>query len=170
MSPPSPHRYRLSLAFALMTGLALTACTRNTIVLVAPTAMQVVPPGACVRPTEGPTLYPGSPAIGLKNIVGGAYPPEAMAAGIRIGCAGIIFRINPEGQAVNARLISEFPDGYGFGAKGLSDLAGEKFPPGVTDPNWHFTRLILRWTGPAPSSAPSAAPPLGSVKPWGLMG
>ena len=166
------NRNKLVHAVALICGLALSACTRNSVVLVAPVAMQVLPSGVCTRPADGPTLYPGPPVIGFK-INGSSFPSDAMAAGIRIGCAGIIFRVDNQGRAVDARLVSEFPQGYGFGAKGLSDLAGEAFAPGVTDPNWHFTRLTLRWVGQTtrtgPGSVPSVLPPAGTAKPWGLM-
>lgn len=157
----------------LAVGFALSGCARNTLVLAGVVPVQTLPPGVCTKPADGLTLYPPPAAIGFKAI-GHSFPPQAMAAGIRIGCAGVVFRIDAAGKVVDARVTSEFPEGYGFGVTGLSDLEGTSFPPGVADPNWHFTRTILRWTGPARGQSPTGAPatpaPAGTVKPWGLMG
>jgi hypothetical protein len=95
------------------------------------------------------------------------FPAAAKAAGILIGCAGVIYRIDAQGRATDAQLISEYPPGYGFGEQVLTVLNHVKFAPGVTDPNLHFSRLITRFRPNAASwPIPASQPP---TRPWGLV-
>jgi hypothetical protein len=96
------------------------------------------------------------------------FPAAAEAAGIAIGCVGVTYRIDTQGRATDAQLVSDYPPGYGFGERGLTVLNHLKFAPGVTDPNLHFFRLITRLR-PNPAGSwpvPSSPPP---TRPWGLV-
>lgn len=152
---------------ALVSAVCLAGCTRNTVVLMTPLAVQAVPPGVCREPADGPAATPAPAAISYDPSAV-RFPAQAQAAGIRIGCGGILFRIDQNGRATDQRLMTEFPEGYGFGQNALSVLSLAQFATGVTDPNWHFARMIIRVLS-VRAPAPSAMPSTTGVRPLGLM-
>jgi hypothetical protein len=167
----SPRRIVPLIAGALLAALATSGCTRNTLVLAGPVVVQAIPPGACLKPTDAPPTAPAAAPISFDRSRM-AFPAQAKAFGLRIGCGGVLYHVDPAGQAIDAQLLTEFPIGYGFGQEALSEVVHMTFASGVIDPNWHFARLIMRFVPRAsatPSTTPPTAPTVAAIKPWGLM-
>ena len=57
------------------------------------------------------------------------------------GCAGVRFRIGPDGAARDLDVVTEYPLGYGFGATVRAAIAESAWAPGF-DPGWHFLVIV----------------------------
>ncbi|HTZ69543.1 MAG TPA: energy transducer TonB [Acetobacteraceae bacterium] len=59
------------------------------------------------------------------------------------GCAGVRFRIGPDGHAQDITLMAEYPLGYGFGDAALHWLSTATWPP-HDDLAGHYAVLTIR--------------------------
>lgn len=166
MPQPRLSYRRVLAAAAIISGLALTGCTRNTLIVIAPAPQQVFPLAVCNEPPGSPAVEPAATPVHVDNHTN-FFPPQATAAGIRIGCAGVLFRLDPDGNIIDQRVLVEFPANYGFGEAAQAFSSTMKFAPGVIDPNWHYLRVVMRWIPRLVQPQP-APPPSGAVQPWGL--
>lgn len=117
----------------LVAPLLLAGCVRNTVVVVAP--RPAIPTPSPCRPPPG--TPPIEPVRAPNPHMFAELPPQARQARVA-GCAGILFRVAPDGRATDARVAAEAPSGYGFGAAALTALQGDVFHPAPGDQAWHY--------------------------------
>ncbi len=133
----------------VMAGVALAAgCQeQRTVVLEQSSAASLAATGAPPRIVHSsPCASPrgSGPFERLQQPIGGesvSAPPRAQAAHVA-GCAGMRFRIGPDGVPTDVTLVAEYPIGYGFGEAGLYKLKTLRWPP-RDDLAWHYLIVNL---------------------------
>ncbi len=63
-------------------------------------------------------------------------PSRAMAEHVN-GCAGIRFRLNPDGTPTDISIVADYPAGYGFGETGRAAVQATRWP-GRDDAAWRY--------------------------------
>jgi len=127
---------------------ALAGCQeQKTVVLEQASAGSVAAAGAPAAPTR-PAPTHGSPCAAPAGT--GPFehvppplssdkvqmPPRAVAEHVR-GCAGIRFRIGPDGMPQDISILADYPYGYGFGESGQRIVASAKWAA-RDDLAWHY--------------------------------
>jgi hypothetical protein len=90
----------------------------------------------------GPFERPPRP-ISTKTI---PLPPRVLAEHVS-GCAGVRFRIGPDGVARDITVMADYPLGYGFGETARQAIAGSVWAP-RDDLAWHY--IVFHMNPPAP--------------------
>lgn len=112
----------------------LAGCTTNNVIIVAPGAQARV---ACPLPPNSPAVKPpGMPVIQTNPV----WPPQAMASHVP-GCAGVLFRLSPEGLPIEQRIVVENPPNFGFGLTAMTALSGNTYKPSGN--GWHYATYTL---------------------------
>jgi hypothetical protein len=70
-----------------------------------------------------------------------AMPARAMAEHVN-GCAGVRFRLSPDGTPRDITLMAEYPTGYGFGATAMAAIAGGRWPA-KDDDAWRYVVINM---------------------------
>lgn len=135
----------------------LAGCTQNTFVMLVRQPVALSDPSCDTAPGAPPVTGPGRVvAIGVAP-----YPRRAMEARIGVGCAGVLFRITPEGRATDLRVMVEDPPGFGFGEAVIEGLEQTRFQPNPDDGTWHYSNATLHLP-PSEMPRPYPAHPPGS--------
>ena len=143
--------------------LALAGCTRNTVIVVAPPAVPrpTVNP-ACALPATAPRIAHTGPALIVRNP---ETPPAAVQAKVA-GCAGVLYRLTADGEPYDLQVITESPQGYGYGDAALIAVGGTRYHHQVDTNTWHYNTYSTNFTAappaqqrvpvyrPAPTSSP----------------
>ena len=74
------------------------------------------------------------------------------------GCAGLKFQLTPDGSVTNASIVTESPEGFGFGNTALMALKATQFPPGQPKSDYFYDLAVFVQT------QTSAGPSRPSVK------
>lgn len=72
-------------------------------------------------------------------------PPRALAEHVR-GCAGIRFRIGPDGVPQDITVVADYPAGYGFGEAASDAVSRTRWAP-KDDMAWRYLVVNMRPTG-----------------------
>ena len=139
----------------LVALLLLAGCERNTLVVIAPTLPPA--PSPCRLSPGAPPAFPPGP-----QDVAARLHPSAQAMQARMaGCAGLRFRIAPDGTPRDVRVAVESPSGYGYGAAAVRALTASRYPPRPAETGPYYTIYAATFEGAAPSGPglqPSAQP------------
>jgi hypothetical protein len=81
--------------------------------------------GPCNAPRGSGPFEPLQKPISDREM---PFPARAKADHVS-GCAGLRFRIGPDGVAQDVTLVAEYPLSYGFGEAGLAKLAVLRWAP-----------------------------------------
>ena len=153
-----PARFLL-LPWGLAALLALAGCTRNTLVLV---FQGRHPPAdlACAMGADGEAgpegsgspgaLMGGPPRAGAPAFPAQALSPPADRPPVSGGCAGVLFRLGPDGRPVDLRVVVESPPGFGFGDAAEKAIAATRFRPDGADAGWHYVTVTENYPASAP--------------------
>jgi hypothetical protein len=133
----------------LPAALAVTSCTRNTVIVVAPQAQVPHADPACFRPADAPPITPTGPLLISRRLV---PSPAAMQSRVP-GCAGILFHLTEDGVPTDMHVLAESPPGYGYGDAALTALRDSRYQPQANISGWHYNEYTLTF-GPAPAPAP----------------
>jgi hypothetical protein len=144
--------------------LVLCGCTTNrtTLIVIAPQAAPVPVDPAC---NLAPTATRVTPVGALLASQAMIFPPAAVQAGVRVGCAGVFFHLAPDGGVVDAQVAVESPLGFQFGHAALTALSHARYQSLPGDHNWHYVNATVRYNGPAfrqpalPGTMPQTANP-----------
>jgi pantoate kinase len=133
------RRTGVSLILVANVVVAVTACEQRSVVV---NQNQ----GSVGRaPTRAPS--PCNPPAGIDKVFAPAStpivrvrgePPERAKVEHVNGCAGIQFHIGSDGLVTDARLVTEYPVGYGFGASALKAVSSSRFDPNPDASKWFF--------------------------------
>jgi hypothetical protein len=116
---------------------------------VAPSRPPPPPPVRHLSPCSAPAgSGPFESAQGLLNphSIKIVWSPEAIAANIH-GCAGVRFRIGPDGVPQDVSVLTEYPVGYGLGDSILQAFPALRWTP-RNDLAWHFVVINHNPQGP----------------------
>ncbi len=76
-------------------------------------------------------------------------PRRALAERVN-GCAGVRFRIGPDGSPRDIAVLTEYPLGYGFADTSRAAIAATRWPPG-DDMAWRYLIINMHPGTPKPS-------------------
>ena len=77
-------------------------------------------------------------------VVPGHLPKLARADAEQVtGCAGVRFRVGPDGAPRDITVMADYPVGYGFGDAGAQAIAGTRWSP-MDDLSWRYARVLIR--------------------------
>ena len=109
-------------------------------------AVRVVARSPCAAPARtGPFERLPRPQSGSAV----PMPPRALAEHVD-GCAGVRFRIGPDGSPRDIMVLAEYPLGYGFGDTAHTLVGVTRWPP-KDDTAWHYLVVNMRPHGTPPS-------------------
>lgn len=74
-------------------------------------------------------------------------PPKALAEHVD-GCAGVRFRLGPDGAPRDIAVLAEYPLGYGFGATAYAAVAAARWPA-KDDEAWRYIIINMHPHKPA---------------------
>ncbi len=110
------------------------------------------------RPGPGPQggLMGGPPGPGALAFPAQALASPAEPSPVSGGCAGVLFRLGPDGRPVDLRVVVEIPPGFGFGDAAEKAIAATRFRPDGADAGWHYVTVTEDYPAPAPPPPPAA--------------
>jgi hypothetical protein len=129
----------------LLSLLFIPGCQRNTLIVVAPQQAQ---PSPCRAP-------PGSRYQGLREMpdLMARVQPSVLALQAHMsGCAGLAFKLRPDGTPENPQVIVESPSGYGYGPAALRALLASRYQPRPFETGPHYVVFTV-------NMAPAGRPP-----------
>ena len=107
--------------------------------------VHVMAPSPCAAPAHtGPFEHLTKPRTSSAV----PMPPRALAEHVN-GCAGVRFRIGPDGSPRDIAVLAEYPLGYGFADTAHAAIATARWAP-VDDMAWRY--LIINMNPHAPPS------------------
>jgi hypothetical protein len=119
--------------------LSVTACTQNTVIVLAPQMPRPQVKPACNHPASAPVVVPAPPIVSARTF---QVPPAALQSKTS-GCAGVLFRLTVEGEPYDLNLLTESPAGSGYGDAALLALGGTRFAHQNNPSAWHYIQYTL---------------------------
>jgi|GEM_PF-6978452 hypothetical protein len=110
-------------------------------------------PRAVTQQDTSPCRAPAGtgPFEHLPHVVSSAsvpMPPRAMAEHVN-GCAGVRFRLAPDGSPTDITVMAEYPAGFGFGATASAAIAASRWPA-KDDQAWRY--MVINMHPGAPNT------------------
>ncbi len=140
---------------------ALSGCTTNSVIVVAPPVRPMVTGPSCWLPVDKDQHYlpPKQTAVSLP------VASERAKVDHVSGCAAVIFQLTRDGKAEHITVLREFPADYGY-AQAVSDsVRRSTFTPPVPEGAWYYLATSIGLGGPAPATPGPAIIPPGTVTP-----
>ncbi len=136
--------------------LVLAGCTRNTVVLIfqgrhppVDLACALGPLGGLDAPSARSPNRSGVPVDPAQELIA---PRHAAPDAVSGGCAGVLFRLGPDGRPIDLRVVVESPRGFGFGEVALKAIAATHFKPNPNDAGWHYVTVTEHLPTPSPGA------------------
>jgi hypothetical protein len=141
-----------ALAAGPVLALALSGCTRNTVVFLVP---QVNPaPISCWTPADAQKHYLVPREMTPVQPVASAIAQAQHVS----GCAAAVFQLTRDGKATNISILREFPPSYGYGEAVSDAIRKSTFASPASGQDWYY-RAVTIILGPARPGIPGQVVP-----------